>query len=556
MSYTMWTGRKVFDAIRVLDAEITMRDGVKLAARVYLPKEDGKFPALYVPSAYQIASDTCPASDLYLTYEIGPMEWYVREHGYAFVRLDVRGSGRSEGEYTFWSSIEQKDHAEAIAWIAAQEWSNGKVGGFGQSYYGVAQWFAAAQKPPALACIAPFDAHTDPYTDGWYHGGIPSGFSAVWYELNVRMQNFYRNGGDNSGRYIGYDAVGDWMQHYTRDEYWKERSPQELLDKIDIPVLSIGMWGKRSLHLRGNIRGYEGVKEPKWLLIDSCRNVFEAHHYFHETTLHQRVLLPFYDRYLKGVDNGFEKSRPKVETWVYGRDEYVSWPSWPPAADRVDYFLNAEKSGSVTSLNDGGLASAPPAESDTPCTAYSYPDPEWRIGNAKLGPKGPDLIARNITFTSEPLAKDLELVGHPTTTLYISSDQPDTDFIITISDQGPSPKGSSDQPPYAVISRGWLRASHRALDETIATEERPFHRHEAPEPIVPGKIYKLDIEMSACGYRVPKGHRLRVEISPTDSSIDEGPFAHHYSWQRVGTDSIHHSPKYPSHVTVPVVKTG
>jgi uncharacterized protein len=543
---SMWQGLKDFSGLVIRDELITVHDGTELAVRVYLPAAEGSFPALYAASPYQIDTDTCPASDLFLWYEVGPLEWYVREQGYAMVRLDVRGSGRSGGQWRVLSAAEQRDHCDVIAWIAAQPWSNGKVGGYGQSYYAMSQWIAAGLRPPALACIAPFDGCVDQYRQSFYRGGIPSTFSSSWYDVNVRAQNYARRAGEAPGTLMTYDALADFMVHSTCDEYWQERTPR--LADIGIPVLSIGMWGKRSLHLSGNLDGFNAVAGPRWLRVFPG-DVYAAHHMFHEIEFHERTLLPFYDHYLKGADNGFA-ARPPVRVTVTGDaagDRERTWDAWPPPASPESAYLAPGPTGTVASLNDGALRSRPPAAGNGE-TAYSYPDPRWRIGSAKLGPAGPDFQVANLTFTSEVLDGAVEVAGYPIAELYLSSDQSDTDVVVTVTDVPPSGTG-----PAVIVSRGWLRASHRALDEARSSATRRAHPHLDPEPLVPGVTYRLDIELTGCAHVFAAGHRIRFEVSATDSSLNEGPFALHYSWQRVGTDTIHHSLDHPSRVILPVL---
>ena len=117
---------------------------------------------------------------MYLWRETGPVAWYLK-HGYAYVHMDVRGSGRSGGEYRFLDQREQRDLYEVIEWIAKQPWSNGKVGGIGQSYYAMTQWWMGIQNPPHLSCIAPYDGLIDIYRSSAFSGGIPGEFWHVWY---------------------------------------------------------------------------------------------------------------------------------------------------------------------------------------------------------------------------------------------------------------------------------------------------------------------------------------------------------------------------------------
>jgi putative CocE/NonD family hydrolase len=142
---------------------VRVRDGVNIAVAVYLPKDAGRHPTLFAASPYRFDNNLLPPTPQFLWRETGPVKWYL-DRGYAFVHMDVRGTGRSEGEYRFLDSKEQTDFYDVIEWVAQQAWSDGKIGGIGQSYYAMTQWFMAAQKPPHLACIAPYDGLIDAYS--------------------------------------------------------------------------------------------------------------------------------------------------------------------------------------------------------------------------------------------------------------------------------------------------------------------------------------------------------------------------------------------------------
>ena len=142
-------GMKVEDPVFV-----TMRDGVRIACRIYRPDAPGKFPALFAASPYQYETDDLPHSTLFLWREVGPVEWYVRDQGYIYIHMDVRGSGQSGGVYNLLDKEEQQDYCECIEWVARQEWCDGNVGGLGQSYYAWSQWFMGIVNPPSLKCIA------------------------------------------------------------------------------------------------------------------------------------------------------------------------------------------------------------------------------------------------------------------------------------------------------------------------------------------------------------------------------------------------------------------
>ncbi len=536
---------------------VTMRDGVRVALRIYRPDVAGPVPALFAASPYQYDTDDLPHSPLFLTRETGPIKWYVETHGYAYVRADTRGSGKSEGVYGLLDQAEQDDLYEAIEWIGRQGWCNGNVGGIGQSYYAWTQWFMGIQNPPHLKCIAPYDGAVDIYRGVVYHGGIPCLFLPNWYQT-LRTANMHRAANLPGGPAMPTDIGYEMARHQTYDGWWRERSPYERLGEIKVPTLTIGHWGKQGLHLRGNVLAYEEVKAPVKLDVTGARDVFEAHDQFEQIEYHERDLLPFYDRYLKGAKNGWERRAP-VRLYQYGAEEWREEREWPlKLAVPTSFHLSAKKSNSVTSLNDGSLAetaSAPAGGS----TGYRYPDPRWKIGVVSFGPNGPDPIARVLTFTSAPLKADLDVVGPIVLELYLSTDQIDTDVIVKVSDQQPQDADSRKagrQPASRVVAKGWLRGAHREKDAARSKPYRPFYTHANPQPMVPGEIYKLEIEVMPCAYRFEAGHRIRLEIANGDSPLTDAIFSHHYAHYKVGRDTIHHSRKYPSRLILPVVPAG
>lgn len=535
------------------DVYVTMRDGVKIALRIYRPDAPGKFPTLFAASPYQYDTDDLPHSGLFLWHEVGPVEWYVRQHGYAYVHADVRGSGHSGGEYGMLSEAEQKDLYELVEWIGRQDWSNGNVGGIGQSYYAWSQWFMGIQNPPALKCIAPYDGCTDAYRDAAYHGGIYTEFLTWWYGM-LRANTLHRPAGRPTGREMPHDLTADLIGHQTYDSWWKERSALERVHEIKVPVFSIGHWGKMGLHLRGNIMGYEAATAPKKLLVTGYRDVFEVHAAFDDPKFHERELLPFYDRYLKDRKTGYE-DLPQVRVHVRGKDTIRELPDWPPEAEMRPFYLGAAQSKSVTSINDGSLAAKPvrgPAS-----TRFKYPDPQWKLGIAAIGPQGPDPVRRVLTFTTAPLEEDLEICGNVLLELHVASTNTDTDFFVRIADQmpqSPEERATGRQPASAMISKGWLRASHREKDAAKSRPDRPYYTHANPQPIEPGQIYKYEIELMPCAHLFKAGHRIRLEVVNGDTALTETPFfVHQYQWYKVGADTFHHDAKYPSRLLLPVV---
>jgi predicted acyl esterase len=533
--------------------EIAARDGVRLGLRVYRPDGGGKFPALFAASPYRFDNNSLPASPQFLWRETGPIDFYLA-NGYAFVHLDVRGSGRSGGKFEFLGRNEQQDLYDAIEWVGRQPWCSGAVGGIGQSYYCMLQWFMAALAPPALKCIGAHDGLADAYRAGCYHGGIPCDFFGGYWWYQNRFIN--RHPASGPAREQETDLAALLAAHPTYDDFWRERSAWELLDRITIPVFSSGVWAKHQLHTRGNLDAFARVKGPKKLRMSGAPNAWAAAAEFNSVDFHKNVMLPFYDLYLKGLDTDYLR-RPNVEYAVRGSGVVRRSESWPPAGVRYTaYHLGAGPSGSVTSLNDGSLSATP--ASGAPSTTYQYPNPGWVAGVVGFGPAGPpafDPARRVLTFTSAPLERDLEIAGPIKLVLYASSTRTDTDFFVKLSDQ--FPQGAEERarqinPAFEVVTRGWLRASHRALDAARSSEMVPYHSHDRPQPLTPNKITMFEIGLEPTAYLFKAGHRIRLEIVNGDSPVTEQLWSHYYRPDKIGADTIHHGGQYPSQLVLPV----
>ena len=534
--------------------DVPVRDGVSIAVAVYRPAEGGPVPALLAASPYRFDNNVLPPSAQFLWRETGPIDLYV-ERGYAYVNMDVRGCGRSGGTFRFLDRAEQHDLYDVIAWIAAQPWCAGKIGGLGQSYFCMLQWFMAGQRPPALACIAAHDGLNDPYRANVYTGGIPGDFfPGYWWQQNRIINRAPANGGPPREQDTDLNAL--LAAHPLYDDFWRERAAYEMLDRIDVPLYSSGVWAKHQLHTRGNIDGYRRAGGPKKLRMSGAPNAWAANQEFNAREFHERVLLPFYDHYLKGIATDYPE-RPAVEYAVRGTTEVRASESWPPPSVRYEtWYLDPQRSGSVTSLNDGSLV---PAAGGGDPTSYAYPHPGWVSGVAGMGPgpAGPafDPVRRVLTFTTAPLAADVEIAGPIKLVLFASSTATDTDFFVKLSDQ--SPQSESDRvrevnPPAEVVSRGWLRASHRALDPLRSTEMEPYHTHAAVEPLEPGRIYRYDISIEPMAYRFAAGHRIRLEIVNGDSPVSEALWTHYYRPDKIGTDMIYHDAANVSALVLPV----
>jgi predicted acyl esterase len=528
--------------VQPVEIEVRSRHGDMVRADVYLPPGgDGPYPVVLGASPYQKSLRHLPAHPVFPFTEYGPIQLYL-DHGYAYVAMDVPGTGRSEGTWDPVSRAEGEAIHDMIEHVAVQGWSTGAVGMIGMSHYAWSQWNAARTRPPHLKTIVAYDGATDMYRDWMYHGGIPiQGFLNAWLFGSVLYQHEL-NGIDF---HVGTkdEFVYDVLSHRFDDDWQRRRSPFWELPAVDIPVFSIGVWGKAALHLRGNFYGFERVHGPKKLLITHPASFAAAQLYFFDEQFHRTELLPWYDHHLKGIDNGV-MDQPAARFYVNGEDQYRSAASWPPPNVRpATFYLTGEHSGAVVSLNDGSLTETEPGQ-EQDSTSWSYPDPKWMAGVTIFDRHGtPDHVARVATFTTPPIDADREFTGHGVLTLHASTDQTDMDVIVKVSLLSADP--DAGQP--MKVSQGWLRASHRSEDPDLTSDMRPFHQHTRAEPLAPGQIYELRVELLPMSFLARTGDRIRLEISNQDSLITDAPMTHFYG-QKVGTDTYHHDRLRPSMV--------
>jgi len=544
--------------MRILkDQWVTASDRTRICADVYLPNADGAYPCLYAVSPYQKDLAYLPAHPVFRFRETGPIDWWVDTCGYAYVLADQRGTGQSEGEFGLFSAREAEDFHETIEWIAEQPWCTGKVGTIGESGYSINQWLAAATRPPHLACTLIYNGSTDLYRDAVYHAGIFSmGFYNFWTVDNVRASAAIGTGTPPRPGGIATDLLGMVLEHPLDGPFWQERRPD--VEAIEAPTLVVAWWYNIALHTRGTLLGYERLTCPKRLVALAGTDSHERNFDPEFLTSH---LKPWYDHWLKGEDNG-AMGGPPVRIDVQNGESLRSEAQWPLArAVPTAFYLDPAPAGAITSVNDGSLTGVPPAADPGEPTVYAYPRPEWTVGTTAIEHGIPHPARGLLTFTTPPLEDDLEITGPIAAVLYVASDQTDTEFFVKISEQlaVPAAKGfvmhhlAGDMPPPSqMVTRGWLKASHRATDTELSTPLRPYHPHTDPEPVTPGEVTRYDIEVWPTSYRFRTGNRIRVEIGNGDSMVADGLF-HHYYGHKAGTDRFYHDAHHPSHLLMPVI---
>ena len=530
---------------------VPMRDGLEIACDVYRPAAPGRYPVLYAVSPYMKDSVDLPTMGVYRYRETGDIAKWVSK-GYVYVLADARGAGQSEGVFERFSPDELRDLYEMIEWCGVQPWSSGKVGMIGESYLGMVQWFAAAQKPPHLACVAPYDACFDLYRHFCFKGGVYfTGFQNHWYSNSVRNRHLmdYKDRPKRDD-YMSFDYLREQALHPTFDEFWQGRRAD--LSEIEVPVFSIGNWMGTMVHLLGNIQGFCEVKGPKKLLV----NAGDAQMLFLDPYVEEQ-LTRWYDYWLKGVDNGV-MDEPPIRIFVRNGEGYRDEHEWPLA--RTEFrklYLQSGPSGAAESLNDGRLSWDEPPGDAVP-TSYTYPDPGWTFpgtGTSVRGKSGMLHTTRKIlTFTSEPFEEDTEVTGPVVLNLWASSSAEETQFIVKVVDvppMTPELRQAIETLDVAVparqVTEGWLRASHRAVDPARATPTSPYHTHVDPQPLVPGTVYEFNVEIWPTCWVFEKGHRIRLDLAALDQA------GQYYLGHLRATDTFYHDAAHPSHLLLPVV---
>jgi uncharacterized protein len=541
---------EVRDGMRITwHQPIEMDDGLVLRADMFRPLDDDRYPVILTYGIYakglayqegypnqweKMVADhpeiLAGSTNKYQNWEVTDPERWV-PHGYVVIRVDSRGAGWSPGRMDPGSPRETEDLYQCIEWAGTQPWSNGKVGMLGISYYASNQWRVAVRRPPHLAAIIPWEGQNDRYRDSGYHGGILSEFQKLWAKHQVvniqygRGEHAKKN--PNTGESVAgpvtlppeelarnrLDPFEAAKQHPLDDAWHRERSAD--LAKIEVPLLSCANWGGQGIHPRGNFNGFiEAASKQKWLEAhgDSHWSLFSSGY---GLALQKR----FFDHFLKGIDNGWDKTsrvmlnvRHPGETFVLRHED-----EWPLARTRWTKFY----------LDPAGMAlrETPPAQART----IEY-----------------EALGDGLSFWMAPLERATEITGPIAAKLFVSSSTRDADLFLIVRVFDPHGKeltfmGSTD--PNTPIANGWLRASHRRLDPSRSTPYRPFHPHDRVEPLVPGEVYECDVEIVASSIVVPPGWRVALTVRGKDYEYagELSEFGKKFHYATRGTGGVTHN---------------
>jgi putative CocE/NonD family hydrolase len=509
---------------------IPMRDGLHLGANICRPTDSGTYPALLWCDPYR--SGTLGGAS--------PMAAYFAARGYAFVYLDSRGTGNSEGvsrdEYMV---AETADSCDTIAWLADQPWCSGSVGMLGASYSGFTAIQAAAAAPPALKAIAPAYFTDRRYTDDChYKGGCLRGYyDMLTYGLGMVARNglppapeavgdawstLWRQRLEESEPYLAH-----WLQHPVEDDYWQRGSVAGLYDRISAACLLIGGW--HDGYVNPPLRTFAALSSPKRLLMGPWSHSYpNISHCGPRIDIHFE-LLRWFDRYLKDMDNGVE-NEPAAQIYVQELEPphqhrtaiAGSWRSaadWQPPPAPLALLLGTDL-----------LAAA--ADDDAGHVTVAYQPAASRNGGiwdagipfTLAGDQRPD-DAYAACFTGAPLSEDLTVLGMPAFTLYVSASVPILPVAVRLCEVAPD--GTS-----VLVTKGILNLTRR---DGMAT----------PSPMPVDEVLPVSFHLEGTAWRFAAGNRLRLSINGSD-------FPNVWPTPLAGQLRIHWGPEQPSVVHLPL----
>ncbi|MDX6642135.1 MAG: uncharacterized protein QOD76_97, partial [Solirubrobacteraceae bacterium] len=433
---------------------IMMSDGVKLRYTVELPSAGGRFPVAMKYDGYCEGTDpmTCNGTEDSAA---------LLAAGYAVLGVSARGTGCSEGQFDFRSPGESTDGAAAVEWAARQSWSTGHVGMLGDSFPGLLQPGVAALRPAGLDAIAPFQIVDDLYRDVAYHGGIAEGEFGLYWGLGdqpVASNSSVVNGTRAGDPQCGQSAVGQLtvnapsnifvtgFQHPFIDSFWTSKAVGAAASSINVPAFACQTWQDDEVGSRS--------AWTLWPRLDPARTwVVAANGYHSMCVVSTRIiheLVGFFDRFVKGEQNGFQTT-PHMQIWhetTGATDAKPTWvttaSSWPPATRTNRLYL-----GSGAALTAAPPSGAQSADSYASPTASTGTEDGVIAGQSNKLWKQPGTPGGALAYTTPKLADDAELLGPASVDLWLQSTATDTNLQTTITEVRPD-----GQEVY--VARGWL----------------------------------------------------------------------------------------------------
>jgi putative CocE/NonD family hydrolase len=541
-------------AVRPLHVRVPMRDGVHLAANVFLPAGERRYPVILERTPYNKGADTTPNYQAFVN------------RGYAVVVEDVRGRYESEGTFDPLRQ-ESADGEDTLNWIARQPWSDGKVGMTGGSYRGIVQWKAALLNNPHLKAIFPVVSGDDDYRDRFYStgGAMKIGQRLEWMSENLNVRGYHPDftkytlhlplvTADVAATGQVSRMYRDVVAHPAFDGFWRGLSVREQLAKIKVPVFAVGGWydnfAQSDLEAFAALHQTSGLNRvligpwPHNMSIPLPEGNFGPDAFVPV----RKYQLEWFDQWLMGKDTELV-SQPPVKIFVMGANQWREEREWPPAEARPRSFF-LESGGAANSVSgNGALADRAPARGAQDRYVFDPRDPVPTRGgavccNPKLFPWGPmdqrpvEQRRDVLVYTSAPLAHDLETIGPVKTVLYASTSARDTDFTAKLVDVAPDGYARN-------LTDGILRLRYRSSLSQ-------------PQLANPGEVYRVTVDAGVTANVFLKGHRIRVEISSSNfprfdrNPNTGGPVAQETRLLKA-TQTIYHDREHPSQVVLMVM---
>lgn len=566
------------------DVRVPMRDGVDVCIDIYRPNTAKKLPALLAFSIYNkdiqgpdvveaIAPQPAWAPLWTGCLEAGDTRFFTAR-GYIHVIGSPRNIAKSgSGGDRTW------DSHDLIEWIARQPWCDGNVGMTGISGFAAEQMHAAKQRPPSLKAIFPFDPRGAYGTLGGFRDEYPGGVLHFFRYLVMHFVDAHQNKGapralplarDNLWRAAmqntdyrmypqllniltlkgeHFPSIFDLLIDPFEREGVVEQSEREIAN-VTLPAFTGSGWyayGYKT-HLNGAQNYFRLLKSPKKLLFCGPAHLERPFHGL------SGEMLRWYDHWLKHIDTGV-MNEPAVRYWVTGAETWRTAQDWPPPEVRWNkLYLDSWERLRVEPFLQGS------ADEHIPPDIFT----QMPLSQTKR--------IQSLRYISDRLPVDILVVGPAVLRLFASIDRPDTNWIIIINDIGPDPKVLSAREgereigpavPVREITRGWLKASNRALDEARSKAWKPWHQltRRAHASVVPGEINEYSIELMASAHLYRASHRISVEISCMDVPTGVGGatnaeyIPYHVCSSEPVTHCIYHDSLHPSHLMLPIIRT-
>jgi predicted acyl esterase len=512
------------------NVKIPLRDGLIVYGDLFRPddaRRDTPLPVLiswspygkHQPQTHRDGDGIDPAwVSKYSVWENPSPGYFVKEHGYAMLLCDSKGSWGSQGDETFFDQADAEAFYDAIEWAGTQPWCNGKVGTMGVSSYTMNQWRVAALNPPHLAAILPWEGSIDLYRERNYRGGIRENhFIPSWsHEQTV-----------SRGR------VEDWLANQIAnplvDCYYSQKQPD--FSRVTVPAFVGASWSDQGIHTRGTLQGYRLISsKQKWLLIHG-RNKWGT---FTSPEMREKQRI-FYDHFLKGQDGGLM--------------------SWPPVQMDIRDRAHVQ-----------AVALRP--EKEFPLARTRYVKLHLDAANGSLSRRRPAAVSK-VSYNTDnnesthfdiKFDRDTEITGYASLRLWVETPtETEMDMFVALQklDVHGDPVGMEFASTWdgGPVALGWLRASHQALDHRCSTPQQPVHLHTRSNPLTPGKPIPLDIEIWPSGTLFRAGESLRVVVKGSDIYDKMPPSASiilHESHSK-GVHVLHTGGRYASYLLAPYI---